>query len=102
MFFPSHGEEMQTTSFHDEEKDRLNNSNNNPEACGQTMSGRQEEPPDRQTQELRTRKRGLVSPVAGQPQCPESPAGPWLAGMEPGRQRRSRRQQDPRQTLHLG
>lgn len=93
---------MQTTSFHVEEKNRLNNSDNNAEARGQTMFGRQEEPRDRQTQELHTPKKGLVSPVGGQPQGPESPVGPWLAEMELGRQRRSRRQQDTRQTLHLG
>lgn len=37
IFFPGHGEEMQTTSLQIEEKNRLSSSSNNPEAGGQTM-----------------------------------------------------------------
>lgn len=43
--------------------------------------GRQGETQDGQTQELWTSERGLVSPVAGQPQGPENPVGP-LAGRD--------------------
>lgn len=36
IFSPGHGEEMQTTSFQGEERNRLNNSDKNPKAGGQT------------------------------------------------------------------
>jgi len=93
---------MQTPGFQAEEKNTLNNNNNKPEADGQTMLKpiswfwKAVEPRDGQTQELWTTERRLVSPVAGQPQVPENPRGPWPARMGQGRQRMEQAAAGPR------